>query len=156
LKTLIIGVGNEFCGDDAIGIKIAKLLTDDETVKSKVMVSSGDGMELLNIWQGYDFVLIVDAIQGNAGVGTIHCWDIDLEAIPSSIHSESTHSFGVFEGIELARELKLLPKQLFILGIEAGNCEVGREMSSQIKSVIPVILRLIKSKLLTQSVSLTV
>lgn len=125
---LVVGFGNEVRGDDAIGIVIASGL-ERRAGAFKVARQVGDGLSLLELWEGVDTVIIIDAANSGAAPGTIHRFDAHIEPLPGDLFHCSTHVFGVAEAIELARALDRLPSKVIIYGIEGENFDAGSQLS---------------------------
>ena len=132
---LIIGVGNLYRCDDAIGILIARNLEGRKSERMSVKEQSGEGTSLMEAWDDYNRVLIVDAVSSGSPPGSIHRLDAS-KTIPSKFFSCSTHNFGVAEAIELARTLNQLPEDLRLYGIEGKNFEPGETLSPELESVV--------------------
>ncbi len=139
---LIIGVGNAYRGDDAVGLRITQDIKKEALVHVTVIEQSGDGTALMESWKNADTVIIVDAVYSGGNFGTIYRFDAHKQAIPSRFFHYSTHAFGVAEAIELARALKQLPKNLIVHGIEGKCFEAGIGLSLEVeKAVEEVIMR---------------
>ena len=134
-KILIIGVGNLYRCDDAVGILIARNLDGRKTALMSVKEQSGEGTSLMEAWKDYNQVLIVDAVSSGSPPGSIHRLDAS-KTIPSKFFSCSTHNFGVAEAIELARTLNQLPEHLRLYGIEGRSFEHGEILSPELESVV--------------------
>jgi len=140
LKSLIIGVGNLYRNDDAVGILIVRKLNDMASDRVSIIEQSGEGTSLMNAWKGYDRVCIVDAVSSGSPVGSIHCMDASREPVPSKFFSCSTHNFGVAESIELARTLGQLPRQLLLYGVEGGNFQHGENLSAEVEQAMESVV----------------
>lgn len=136
---MIIGVGNLYRSDDAVGILIARKFKDMASDRVSVKEQSGEGTSLMEAWKGYDRVLIVDAVSSGASPGSIHRMDASREPIPSKFFSCSTHDFGVAEAIEMARALGQLPRQLQLFGVEGKNFQHGEILSAEIEQAMELV-----------------
>jgi len=87
----------------------------------------------MDIWQSYNHVILVDAVQSGSDPGTIHRIDANAEKVPTDFFHYSTHAFGVAEAVEMARTLGELPKHVLIYGIEGKDFEIGKEISAEIE-----------------------
>jgi hydrogenase maturation protease len=130
VSTRIIGIGNVARGDDGAGVAVARTLrlvalTADVTVAE----CSGEGAALLEAWQGFASVILVDAVSTGAPPGTIHQFDVRVRPLPADLVASSTHAFGVAEAVELGRALGMLPRRLLLYGIEGVRFEIGAEMT---------------------------
>jgi hydrogenase maturation protease len=131
-QTLIIGVGNSARGDDAAGIAAAEEISKRNIPGVKIAVCGGEAGELLELWKGFDKVILIDAVSGGKNSGTIIRIDASMETVPAEIFTGiSTHNFGVGEAVELARALGELPPKVIIYGITGKNYEIGDEIDGK-------------------------
>ncbi len=140
-KIIVIGIGNEFRGDDGIGLAIARKLRDHQLKNVIIMESNGDGLALMNSWMPEDKVVLIDAAYCDSQPGAIHRYDAIEESLPISIFGQlSTHSFGIIEAIEMAWTLQKLPLKLIVYGIEGKAFDEGVGLTPEIEAVMPKIL----------------
>ena len=118
MRNLIVGIGNAMRGDDAAGLIAARMVCGDDV---EVIELESNILSLLDLWDGYDTVILIDAVSSGAPRGTIHCWDVRNDRIPFEMFACSTHQFSVAETIELGKILDNLPRSLWIVGIETGE-----------------------------------
>lgn len=147
--TLIIGVGNEYRGDDAVGLYIVRALSRLSPGDCVFKESPGEAVHLINAWEGYRTVILVDAVRALSAAGTVHEIDALLQSLPADWVHHSAHSVSLPEAIRLAQMLKVMPESLTIYGIEGKVFEPGARMSKEVKqaadNLIPEILRKIDS-----------
>ncbi|MCP4684238.1 MAG: hydrogenase maturation protease, partial [bacterium] len=62
----VIGVGNEFRGDDAVGLIVASRLREQLPKSIEIIEHTGDGATLMDAWEGADRVYIIDAVKSGA------------------------------------------------------------------------------------------
>ncbi|MCK4574162.1 MAG: hydrogenase maturation protease [candidate division Zixibacteria bacterium] len=132
-KHLVIGVGNEFRSDDAVGLVVARSLSKLNPDNCDILESSGEGAGLIHLWEGYDDVILIDAVKSGRKVGALHTVDVSDEEIPAEQMHFSSHSFGVAEAIEVARALGCLPARLTIYGVEVGSIEPGVDLTTDVR-----------------------
>ena len=154
-RVLIIGVGNEVRGDDAIGLLAARDLASLKLPWVRVEESRGDGARLLSLWRGVEAVLIIDAVSSGSPPGTLHRVDVTTFPIPGSFRCASSHDFGVVEAIETARALGELPGECVLYGVEVGETTVGHP-SFVYADVRHALLRAIRAELSGWNPSLSV
>ncbi len=142
---LLIGVGNEYRTDDGLGILAAREIRRRNYAGVCVLEASGEGAALLESWKGYDRVLIVDAICSGATKGTVHRIDLATKNIKRGFLSHSSHSFGVGEAVEMARQLHQLPPILLLYGIEGCQFDAGSGLTNDVVRSIPRLLGLIEA-----------
>ena len=128
----IICCGNPERGDDGAGAMVAQRLRDFGV---EAEIRSGEALELIEAWGGADNVVVVDAVETGASLGTVHLWDGRNASFPAD-DSASTHGLGVSAAIRLARVLGRLPERLQIYGIEGRRFEYGTEVSPELKPAV--------------------
>jgi hydrogenase maturation protease len=143
--TIVIGVGNALRGDDAAGLRVAQLLA--ERGLDNVRESSGEIASLIDLWQGADFALLVDAAQSGAEPGFISRFDVSTEPLPVEFLHCSTHAFGVAEAVELARALETLPPRVIVFGIEGISFEHGAILSPEVAAGVEQAAAMIETEL---------
>ncbi len=126
---LLIGVGNEYRSDDGVGLAVARKIHEKLIPSVTVKEESGEGAALMESWQGFQNVIIIDAVSSGAMPGTIFRIDANKETVPIKFFHYSTHAFSVSEAIELARAMHVLPSKLVIYGIEGNDFAAGTTIS---------------------------
>jgi hydrogenase maturation protease len=130
---LVIGVGNAYRNDDAVGLVVGRLIRELHIDGLTVVEATGEGTNLIDTWRDAGLVILVDAVRSGAEPGTIHRFDARAQKLPTRLFSHSTHSFSVAEAIELARKLDRLPLSLIVYGIEGKDFCVGNKLSEEIE-----------------------
>jgi len=104
--TRVIGIGAEDRGDDGAGLLVARLLRVAAPPGVEVRESTGDAGRLLELFEGADRVVLVDAARGPGAPGT-------AEAVPPGaaqpLSVQSTHGLSLAEALGVAAELDILP-----------------------------------------------
>ena len=140
---LIVGIGNTYRSDDAVGLCVAHHLKGQAFDCVNVIEESGDGATLMDSWKDSDAVILIDAVHSGAQPGIIHRFDVHTQTIPTKFFHYSTHAFGVAEAIELARALKQLPQNLIVYGIEGKCFEAGIILSPEVEKAALEVLTLV-------------
>ncbi len=155
----IIGIGQSLRGDDAAGLVAVNLWYD--TYQSKVSrpniqmeLSELPGIGLLSLLEGMRVAVLVDAVRSNSDVrpGTVHViTENQLESFMAG--SGSAHGWGVAETLSLGRRLipSTLPGKLVLIGIEAGQLDLGEKLSPEVELALPEVARLIEQVISTES-----
>jgi hydrogenase maturation protease len=144
---LLIGIGNSFRSDDRAGLEVARRIKPSANNHLEVLEMAGNPLSLLDLWNGYDQVLLTDAISSKSTPGTFQIIDAVQQKIPSGLFNTSSHNLGVAEAVEMARSLRQLPKQLWIYGIEGENFEHGNTLSPRVNQAIDEVVKEILSRI---------
>ena len=145
--TVLIGVGNEFRDDDAIGIFVVREIRRRNPGLTNVREASGEGSALMEAWSGADTVFIVDAVSSGKAPGAIHRLDASVREIPRGLFHYSSHAFGVAEAVEVARRLGSLPRHVILYGIEGKEFGTGVGLSDPVVRSVPELIAMIEEQL---------
>lgn len=129
-RTVVIGVGNEFRGDDAVGRLTARQIASRAPASVAVHESTGEALSLMELWGNADRVILVDAAEPSGAPGSVERHDASEHALPSDCFHTSTHAFSVADGIEMARALGQLPGTVIVYGIEGETFDHGAQLTS--------------------------
>ena len=140
-EILVIGIGNEYRGDDAVGLIVARRVKDLHLVNTRVIEESGEGASLIEAWKDAHTVILADAVSSSSKPGTIHRFDAGAQRIPSKFFHYSTHAFSVAEAIEVARTLNQLPPRLIVYGIEGKNFRAGPGLSPEVEQAAQEVVK---------------
>lgn len=145
-KVAVIGVGNFWRGDDAVGIVAARgvklALGSSFESTATVIESDGEVTGLLECFRNFEHVYVIDAIQtGDSKPGRIFDFDGVKEPLREATLRASTHDLGLAQSIEMARALGRLPARLRVFGIEAAQFEHGSPLSKSVKGASEIVVQ---------------
>ena len=147
-KILLLGLGNDILGDDAVGLNIAReirpRLSQEDGIE--VQETSEMGLSLLDYIVGFDDLVLVDAVQtGQVPPGFVHELDgDDLQVLPRG----SPHFLGVGEMLALGRHLGLsVPPRVKLFGVEVEDpSTVTTTMTTALRQAFPAVVdRILRS-----------
>ena len=87
MRILVAGVGDVFHGDDGFGVEVVRRLRDEGGLPAGVELADtgGRGIHLAyRLLEGYDVLLLVDAIRRGEPPGTLCTLEHDLDARPET------------------------------------------------------------------------
>ena len=139
-RILVLGLGNDILGDDAVGLLAARRLRAllPETVD--VVESGGGGLDLLDALEGYERALLLDAIlTGKHPPGTI--LEFSAEDFKKD-DAPSPHYAGLPTVIQLAESLGICFPTIFqIVAVEVENpYEVLEGLSKPVEASLPAVI----------------
>jgi hydrogenase maturation protease len=141
-KTIIIGLGNPLKADDAVGLRVARLLKERliDRMDVDVVEAYCGGIALVETTVGYDRAVIIDAMPKNAGEpGTI------ISFSPSSDictrNSGSLHDASLCEAISACCALgEAVPREVLCWGVVPKDIESFSEsLTAEIAALVPVL-----------------
>lgn len=141
-KLVVVGLGQKLRGDDAVGIELVRLWQTRHpqtcAAAMRVELSPLPGLGLLDLLDGAEAAILVDAIQG-ANPGMVHI--VDRHQLASfGCDAASAHGWGAAETLELAAQVgaESLPRRVSFLLIEAATMELGAPLSQALRKALPI------------------
>ncbi len=137
----LIGVGNPYRGDDALGLLVVQQAKERLAgYPVEVREVAGDMTALLDAWDDADLAIVVDAVVSGAAPGTVHRFEVGETPLPRAMFATSTHALDVAQAVELARALGRLPRCLVLYGVEAGRLDTGSGLSPEVAQALPQVV----------------
>ena len=147
-KILILGVGNILLKDEGVGVRAVERLQRDYKFPPNVEIIDGGtaGFGLIDLLEGAEHLIIVDAVQGNDEPGSLYRFK--FEDMPSSISKKfSPHQIGILETLTLKKMLGKIPDTT-IIAIQPKDCSNwGTELTPEIEKKIPNMVNLVIEEL---------
>jgi hydrogenase maturation protease len=137
---LVIGIGNEYAHDDAAGLLVARALKAQAAEGVEVLEQSGEGAALMELWRGVGAAIVIDAARSGAAPGTVQRFDAGCQPLPAETFRGSTHAFGLYQAVEVARSLHQLPPRLIVFAIEGRDFTAGIGLSAELEGAIPAAI----------------
>lgn len=122
---MILGVGNDILSDDAIGPKTVQALKQDHFIPDVTYETAAlGGLELVELMNGYDLVIFIDAIKTKDGVpGDVYEYTPD--DFQETLHLTNLHDINFLTALKLGDKVGLTtPERVQILAVEIIEDEV--------------------------------
>ena len=136
VSVLVLCLGNPLRRDDAVALHVARALEADPPPGVTVTVSARAGLYLLDDMEGFERVVVVDAVQtGQHPPGTVH--QLPLEALHSPA-GPSPHAIGLPSALALARASGApVPERIELVLIEAELLDlVGEGLTPAVAAAV--------------------
>ena len=135
-RQVVVGVGNAFRGDDAVGLAVAERLRGLVPTGVAVVSCELEPSRLIEAWEGAETAIAVDAVVSGAEPGSVTRFDASEAEVPARAFRSSTHAFGVGEAIELARALGRLPNRVVVYGVEGADFVAGHGLTPPVEAAV--------------------
>jgi hydrogenase maturation protease len=146
MKTVVLGVGNLLMGDEGVGIHVVRLLEADSPPAGADLVDGGTGgFHLLEYFDGYERVVLVDATIDGQPPGTVTVLEPRFSSdYPTTL---SAHDIGLKDLIDAVYLLEKEPKiVLFAISIgQIGSLDLA--LTDEIERAVPSAARSIRDYL---------
>jgi hydrogenase maturation protease len=144
-KVLILGIGNTLKSDDGLGVYIInKMMESEDSLPEGVDLLDGGtaGFDLLGLIEGYDKIVIVDALRTSDKPGSIYRF-MPGNAVESRAQF-SLHEVGIMEVIKTLRIMDCNPEIEFVgivpENIDDINITISQAVLDSIPRAVEVIL----------------
>jgi len=146
---LVAGIGNIFFGDDAFGSEVARRLADRPVPENVHVKDFGiRGLDLVYaLLDGYDAVILIDAIPRGGAPGTLYTIEPDLSELGTNAEIEA-HGMDPMRVLAVAQSIGTKLKSVRIVGCEPSKLEhddgyIG--LSPQVGAAVNEAIRIVES-----------
>ena len=152
IKTIVVGLGNPILTDDGVGVKVAyeveTRLGEQRPKNLFITEASVGGLRLMELLEGYDRAIIIDAIQTHNGhpTGSIYTMDLtDLREISPTQHSASAHDTSLVTALDAGIEMGMkLPQDVTIFAVEVENIlDFSEHPTPAVAKAIPKVTEMV-------------
>lgn len=151
MKTLVAGFGNALLSDDGLGSAVAHLLAKVQLGPGIRVLDFGTGgihlaLEMLN---GYDLVVIVDAVALPGLPGSVFAIEIDPEHNSCGERPADPHAMDVDNVLSLYARLCAQSglercARIIVVGCVPFTVEEGLELSEPVRAALPACVELVQ------------
>lgn len=125
--SVIIGIGNRYRRDDAIGLIIARRVIDRLNFE---LIECSEPSSMIGVIDRYKEVIIIDAMSLKSRVGRVHRFDNSMLTIDA--HLTSTHALNILEVLRLLESLGSIP-DVTLYAIEVLDLGIGEGLSRELE-----------------------
>ena len=135
-RVLIACIGNIFLGDDGFGVEVARRLQGRQYPEGVQVIDFGiRGMELAYtlLDDGYDILVLVDAIPRGGPAGTLYLIEPDLTGVTPELGVEASraglaaHSMDPVKVLAFATVFGARPTRILLVGCEPTTVGAGED-----------------------------
>jgi len=138
-KVIIIGIGNLILRDEGVGVHAVRELEGRELPSGVEVIDGGTAtMDLLSVMRDAKRIIVIDALKGGGGPGTIYRLSPD-DLMAETEHPLSLHQVGLLEVLGMARQLGGDP-EVVIIGVEPKEISWGMELTSEVQAKLPHVI----------------
>ncbi len=148
MNILVLGVGNLLLSDEGIGVRTVETLLEEYQFSNNVEIVDGGtaGMELLEIIANKEHVILIDAVNTGADVGTIVTL-VDDE-VPALFRNRiSPHQLGISDLLGVMALTGETPKHFTLFGVVPFSMATGVELTPQMLPLKNILVANVVSKL---------
>jgi hydrogenase maturation protease len=133
---LVLCLGNALRRDDAVALRVAEVLESDPPAGATVRRSALSGLYLLDEMDGFDRVVVVDAVRTRAHPpGAVLSFPIEALHSPEG---PSPHAIGLPSALARARAAGIpVPSAVHVVAVEVLDMEnVGEGLTAAVQAAV--------------------
>jgi hydrogenase maturation protease len=146
-RTLVAGVGNVFLQDDAFGVEVIRLLTQDPLPPGVQARDFGiRGVHLVyELLDGCDLFVLVDAAARGEEPGTVTVLEVDVPepgSVPRTVID--AHSLAPDDIFALLASLGGRPGRSLVVACEPADVSAGMGLTEPVREALPHAVRAVR------------
>ncbi|NIV30808.1 MAG: hydrogenase maturation protease [Anaerolineae bacterium] len=137
---LVLGLGNPLRGDDGVGPRLVEELTRRGLPPGVTALDGGTGgLDLLQVLQGWQRVVVVDAADVGREPGQFVRFTPDQGRLAQATDRMSLHNAGLGEILALANALEQTLPHIVIFGVQPAEVDWRRGLSPAVEIMLPAL-----------------
>ena len=150
MRILVAGVGDVFHGDDGFGVEVVRRLREQGGLPADVELAEpgSQGVRLANrLLDGYDVLVLVDAIRRGEPPGTLYTLEHDLDARPETTEGLDGHArdpaavLDLLDGLAGALGVARPVGRVLVIGCEPAQLSERLGLSPAVAAAVPSAAR---------------
>ncbi len=149
MKILVVGIGSTILGDDGVGVHAARVVRDRMMAVSQIDVDVVElgtaGLALLDLVEGYDQLIVLDAIVTGAAPGTVHL--LEGKDVARAAHLGAGHDADLPATLAMGEKLLpgQMPQKVIVIAVEALHLtDFSEQLSEAVKGGIGEVVRAVE------------
>jgi hydrogenase maturation protease len=145
-ECVVVCIGNPLMGDDGFGIEMAKVL-GKLNLGREVLVLERQTMDvsILDSAKGASKLVIVDAVKSGRPPGSLVKFTAGEPRSPA-LRVPLSHEQSLHDILALARKSGIHLPLTVVIGVEPGDCTVGKGLSAEVKEALPRALEEVRDE----------
>lgn len=146
----VIGLGNEWAGDDAAGLVAAGMLR--ERLQQEGMTGIEVGSREVPEWEMFermqpdDLLLFIDACASGSEPGTVFELHVD-ELMGRGVRHCSSHGLGLAHWLSMAEVLGTRSGHVTVFAVELADTSMGAGLSPAVESALPNLVERVVARI---------
>ncbi len=139
MKTLVVGIGSTIRRDDGVGVRAARRFKARSSNSVDVIELGTAGLSLLDFVEGFDRLVVIDAIVTGAPPGTVY--QLTGEEVTKTVHLGIGHEADLPTALSLGRKLsRRMPADVVVVAVEAADITTfSEELTPEVASAMPEV-----------------
>jgi hydrogenase maturation protease len=145
---IVIGIGNEYRRDDAVGHAVAAEIAARELPGVRVVTTLGEPTAILEAWSGATLAVLVDAaVSTESTPGRVRRCTIGDLTCRAGL---SSHALDITQTFALGQALGMVPDRLVIFTVEAADTGHGIGLTADVAAAVGDVVAGVLAELATR------
>ena len=144
---VVIGVGNSALSDEGVGGRVIREVAPRIPAGIELVDAGLPGLGLLDLLEGREKAVIVDAVDAGGPPGTVYRFAPDEVTSVEGDPTCSLHQGDVLQYARLAEALGMGPKELVVIGIQPESLSAGEALSPSVEKAVVKAAELVLAEL---------
>jgi hydrogenase maturation protease len=159
---LVAGIGNIFLGDDAFGVEVVSRLVREPVRDGVEVLDVGTGSIHLayQLLDGYDVLIVVDALPRGVEPGTVCIFEPDVDSLEVAARESAPawdgHSLEPVSVLTLLTALEGRPARTLVVGCEPADVGEGIGLSAPVERAVDDAVAIVRDLIDTETSKLLV
>jgi hydrogenase maturation protease len=155
-RVLVAGVGNIFLGDDGFGVEVVSRLRREALPEGVEVLDVGTGSIHLayQLLDGYDALIVVDALPRGVEPGTVCILEPDLDELDAAARAGpptfDAHSLEPVSVLTVLTALEARPARTLVVGCEPADVTEGIGLSEPVARAVDPAVAVVRDLLDTE------
>ncbi|BAX92997.1 hydrogenase maturation protease [Mycobacterium shigaense] len=143
---VVVGLGNAYRKDDAVGVIAAAAIRELVSPHVRVVTDISDSTLLLDAWRDAEVAVVIDAARGASPMpGEVRRWTVaDLTNMPKGWTS---HSIDLARTHALAQILAQAPTAMVVFAVEVVDTGHGVGLTAAVADAVPEVVGLVLAEI---------
>jgi hydrogenase maturation protease len=143
-QILVAGIGNIFLGDDGFGPEVMRRVPNISGPRVKLVDYGIRGMHLAyDLLDGYDALVLVDALPNRGSPGTMHVFEADHESLSAGVGLDA-HAMDPAAVFASLAALGGTPPYTVVVGCEVDTVDEVMGLSDSVAGAVPRAVKAIE------------
>ena len=142
MRTAIVGVGNGLMRDEGVGVHVALALAGTKLPEGVLVIDAGTDPDVAFDLDGFDRVIVVDAVLGGKAPGTVYRFGGEAERDAGG--RRASHDVGLLETL---RKVAGRTPEIVILGVEPEKIDWGLDLSPVVRRSVSRVVEIVRQEL---------
>ena len=150
---VVVAVGNAALSDEGVAGRVVREVARRAPPWVEVIDAGLPGPGLVDLLDGRQKAVIVDAVDAGRPPGTVFLFRPDEAKPAGAERAYSLHQGNVLEHLELAEALGVAPRETVVVGIQPESFSPGERLSAPVEKAVAEAAELVLAEVCLQAAS---